>query len=243
MRVILKDEVSTLGTIGDIVKVKRGYARNYLIPQGKAVEATQGNVNQHEAERASWEKKLEALKNDAESVKGKLEKVTLSFERKAAQTEDQKLFGSVTPMDIEAALIEQGFEADRRKFVIDKAIKTLGDHTFKVKLHKDIAAEVKLTVTRLVDEEAEAEAAAEAAAIEAAKAAQAEPEAATEEATEETAAEAAQAEETAEAAPEEAPTEEAPATEEEATTEEAPATEEAAPEAEAASDDDSEKSE
>lgn len=198
MRVILKDEVSTLGTIGDIVKVKRGYARNYLIPQGIAVEATKGNINQHEAERASWEKKLNALKTDAESLKGKLEAVSLSFERKAAQTEDRKLFGSVTPMDIEAALIEQGFDADRRKFVIDKAIKTLGDHTFKVKLHKDIAAVVKLTVTRLVEKDEEAHG----------EEVKAEEAASTEEATtEETPAEeAAQAEEAQAATEEAAPT-------------------------------------
>lgn len=238
MKVILKDEVSTLGTIGDIVKVKRGYARNYLIPQGIAVEATKGNINQHEAERDNWEKKLVALKNDAESVKTKLEAVQLSFERKAAQTEDQKLFGSVTAMDIEAALIEQDFEADRRKFVIDKPIKTLGDHTIKIKLHKDIAAVIKIAVTRLVDEEEEAEAA-EAAAAEAEAAAEAaqaetapaEETPATEEAatTEETSTEEAPAEETA-------PTEEAPA-EEAATTEEAPA------EASTEEEDDSEKSE
>ncbi len=146
MKVILKDSVPNLGDFGDQVTVADGYARNYLIPRGLAVEATKGNINQFEAEKAGYLKKAAALKEKAERLKSELEAVTLNFTRKAS--EEEKLFGSVTSMDIEAALKEKGFDIDRKQILLSEPIKSLGVFNVGVKLHPEVVAEVKVWVVK-----------------------------------------------------------------------------------------------
>ena len=150
MKIILKDNVANLGAIGETVKVAAGYGRNYLIPRGMAVEATKGNVRQFEAERESWVKKADGLKADADGIARALADVELSFERKSGADEEDagKIFGSVTTMDIEAALKEKGHEVPRKIISLEEPIKRLGEFTVSVKLHPEVIQEIKVTVEK-----------------------------------------------------------------------------------------------
>ncbi len=159
MKVILKTEVDNLGTFGDQVKVAPGYARNYLIPKGLAVEASKGNINQFNAEKDAYLKKAQVIKDKAEKLKGEIEAVSLDFTRKAA--EGDKLFGSVTVHDIESALKSKGFEVERKNIHLDEPIKAVGQSTVEIKLHSQVVASVQVNVAREETEE-EAAAAAEA---------------------------------------------------------------------------------
>lgn len=145
MKLILKNDVENLGRFGEIVRVAPGYGRNYLVPKGLAVLATDGNVRQLEAERSAYLKKAAARIASFKEVKAKLEAVTLSFQRKAG--EDGKLFGSVTTHDIENAFKAQGYEVARRDIVLSEHVKTVGEFMFTVKLHHEVAASVKGVVT------------------------------------------------------------------------------------------------
>ncbi|HBO84645.1 MAG: 50S ribosomal protein L9 [Deltaproteobacteria bacterium GWC2_42_11] len=144
MNVILKEEIHSLGRLGQIIKVVDGYARNYLIPRGFAVEATPQNVRIWENEKRGVEKKLLKLKEDALKLCAEIEKVSCEFSRKAG--EDGKLFGSVTSMDIECFLKERGFTVDRRKILLHEPIKITGEHTVPVKLHPDVTASIKVVI-------------------------------------------------------------------------------------------------
>lgn len=144
MKLILKNDVDNLGRFGDTVKVAPGYARNYLIPKGFAIPATDGNMRQLEAERAAYLKKAQARIASANEVRASLEALNLSFKRKAG--EDGKLFGSVTAHDIEVALKAQGYEIEKRDIHLAELIKTTGEFTAFVKLHTDVSANVKLIV-------------------------------------------------------------------------------------------------
>ncbi len=146
MKIILKSDVEGLGNLGEIVTVKPGYARNYLIPKGFAIEATEGNLRQFETEKEAWKKKQERLREEHEKLKAAIEGVSLTFTRRAG--EDEKLFGSVTSMDIAAALREKGFHIDKRSIQLDEPIKTLGEFDIGVKLAKDIVATVKVQVAK-----------------------------------------------------------------------------------------------
>ncbi|HHD10999.1 MAG TPA: 50S ribosomal protein L9 [Deltaproteobacteria bacterium] len=146
MKIILKSDVEGLGNLGEIVTVKPGYARNYLIPKGFAIEATEGNLRQFETEKEAWKKKQERLREEQEKLKAAIEGVSLTFTRRAG--EDEKLFGSVTSMDIAAALREKGFHIDKRSIQLDEPIKTLGEFNIGVKLAKDIVATVKVQVAK-----------------------------------------------------------------------------------------------
>jgi len=146
MRIILKNEVDNLGTFGDIVNVAPGYARNYLIPQGLATEATPGNLKQFEAERGAFLKKMQVKKESAEALKAKLDAVSLSFSKKTS--EEGKLFGSVTAHDIEEGLKAKGFEVERKNIVLPDHIKTLGTHTVPVKLLSQVVANITVEVTK-----------------------------------------------------------------------------------------------
>jgi large subunit ribosomal protein L9 len=144
MKVILREEVKSLGAIGDIVTVKPGYARNYLIPKGYAVVADTKNVKAFEHEkRISGEKARKAL-DAARGLAGEIEKVKLTFPAKAG--EEEKLFGSITSMDIAAALADAGFDVDRRKIVLDEPIKRLGTYTVDVKVAPEVSAAVSVEV-------------------------------------------------------------------------------------------------
>ncbi|MGQ0540243.1 MAG: 50S ribosomal protein L9 [Blastocatellia bacterium] len=143
--ILLRDDVEALGGRGEIVKVRAGYARNYLLPQGLATLATKGNVKQIEQERAALLKKAAEERSTAEAQKEQMGTIALAFERKAG--EGGTLFGSVTSMDIAEALQAKGYEIDRRKINLRDAIKETGEYTVKVKLHRDVTLEVPVTVT------------------------------------------------------------------------------------------------
>lgn len=142
--VILRENVDSLGTIGDVVSVKAGYARNYLVPQGFAHYANARNVKELDHQKRLLARKLEKVTNDATALKARIEKVTCVFHQRAG--EEGKLFGSVTSMDIEAYLKQAGVEIERKKIQLTDPIKTLGEHTVPVKLDAGVVAELKVTV-------------------------------------------------------------------------------------------------
>ncbi len=143
--VILRENVDGLGTIGDVVSVKAGYARNYLLPQGLASVADSRNVKELEHQKRQLSRKLEKVTKDAEGVKARIEKVTCEFTQRAG--EEGKLFGSVTSMDLEAKLQEAGIEIPRKKIQLGEPIKTLGEHIVPVKLDAGVVADLKVVVS------------------------------------------------------------------------------------------------
>src|SRR3982750_1450831 len=143
--VLLREDIDTLGGRGEVVKVKAGYARNYLLPQGLASLATKGNVKQIEQERAALLKKAAIERATAEAQLEQMEGLALSFERKAG--EHGTLFGSVTSMDVAEALKAKGYEIDRKNIRLRDAIKETGEYTVKVKLHRDVTLDVPVTAT------------------------------------------------------------------------------------------------
>ncbi len=143
--ILLREDIETLGGRGEIVKVRAGYARNYLLPQGLATLATKGNLKQIEQEREALLKKAAVEKATAEAQRDQMSSIALSFERKAG--EGGTLFGSVTSMDIAEALQAKGYETDRRRIVLKDAIKETGEYTVKVKLHREVSLDVPVTVT------------------------------------------------------------------------------------------------
>lgn len=155
--ILLREDIDNLGGRGEIVKVKAGYARNYLLPQGLATLATKGNLKQIEQERAALLKKAAEDRSTAEAQKEQMGTIELAFERKAG--EGGTLFGSVTSMDITEALQAKGYEIDRKKVVLRDPIKETGEYTVKVKLHREVTLEVPVTVTaeggEIVTEKAE----------------------------------------------------------------------------------------
>ena len=144
VKLILKEEVIGLGNAGEAVSVKPGYARNFLLPQGKAVLATRGRVQELEHQRRVIEDKLAKEMKDLEALKVKLEAATLEFVAQAG--EEGKLFGSVTAQQLADRLAEQGLNLDRRKISLDESIRSLGEHTVTVRLRGDLTAQLKVTV-------------------------------------------------------------------------------------------------
>jgi len=143
--VLLREDIDTLGGRGEVVKVKAGYARNFLLPKGLATLATKGNVKQIEQERAALLKKAAVEKATAEAQAEQMSSIALSFERKAG--EGGTLFGSVTSMDVAEALRAKGYEIDRRRIAMRDAIKETGEYTVKVRLHREVVLPVPVTVT------------------------------------------------------------------------------------------------
>ncbi len=144
MKIILKEPIYNLGDLGDVVTVAGGYARNYLLPHGKALLATKSNLNQFEAERESLVKKIAHLKSEAEQVAEKLNTVAIDFTRKSS--DEEKIFGSVTAMDIEASLKEAGYEVSKRDILLPSPIKTTGETKVKIKLDQSVLAEISVTI-------------------------------------------------------------------------------------------------
>lgn len=144
MKVILKEDVETLGKRGDTIKVTDGYARNYLIPKGLAMEATSISAKAIEHERKLIAKRAEKEKKNAESLLASFAGVSVSIARKTADQE--KLFGSVTTKDIEKALEEKGHKVDRKQIVLDEPIKQIGEYPVKIKLYPGIVAEIAVKV-------------------------------------------------------------------------------------------------
>lgn len=143
--VLLRQDVDNLGGRGEIIKVKSGYARNYLLPKGIAIQATKGNIKQVEQERAVLLKKSATEKSTAEAQAAQMKEISLSFERKAGK--DGTLFGSVTSMDIAEAIQAKGYEIDRRKIQLKDTIKETGDFTVQIKLHREVTLELPVSVT------------------------------------------------------------------------------------------------
>ena len=144
MEVILRQDVDELGLEGDVVNVAKGYARNYLIPQSIALEATEHNRKALEMQRKKIELKRVRVKEQAEQVKAEMEKVVLTFSQKAG--EEGKLYGSVTSMDVASQLKDQGIDIERRKIVLEKPIKELGEFQVDVKIYPEVTAAIKVVV-------------------------------------------------------------------------------------------------
>lgn len=144
VEVILRDDVPNLGRIGEIVRVKPGYARNYLYPRGLAVEASRNNVADLEHQKRVIAAKATREKASAEGVAGKLSGLTLVVTARAG--EDGRLFGSVTNLDIERLLAERGFAVDRRRIGLEEPIKQIGTYSVIVQVGRDVRATVNVTV-------------------------------------------------------------------------------------------------
>ncbi len=145
MQVILMEKVINLGQLGDVVKVKNGFARNFLIPQGKAKRATESNVADFAARRAELEAAEAAKLADAQARGGKLDGLTVQLVQKAGV--DGKLFGSVTNADIAAALTAQGFAVEKAQVRLPNGhLKQIGDHPVSIALHTDVVVDVTVSV-------------------------------------------------------------------------------------------------
>ena len=143
-QVLLREDIDNLGARGEIVRVKAGYARNYLLPRQLAVEATSSNVKQIEGERAALAKREAKERSTAELQADQLRNLALKFERKVGEA--GVLYGSVTSMDIAHELKEQGYEIDRRKIVLREPIKRFGNYSVPVRLHRDVTVELPVKV-------------------------------------------------------------------------------------------------
>jgi large subunit ribosomal protein L9 len=154
--ILLREDIEALGGRGEIVKVKAGYARNYLLPQGLATLATKGNVKHIEQERAALLKRASEEKATAELQKEQMGVIELAFERKAG--DGGTLFGSITSMDIAEALQAKGYEIDRKKIALRQPIKETGEYTVNVKLHREVVLPVPVKVTAEGGEAVEAKA-------------------------------------------------------------------------------------
>ena len=146
MDVVLRERIEKLGDRGEVVAVKPGYARNYLLPKRMAVLATPHNVRQVEQEKAAAVRREAIEKNESEMLAQQLAEVSLQFTRKVG--EQDVLYGSVTSPDIAESLHEKGFEIDRRKIDLEEPLKSLGGHNVPIKLHREVTAVVSVEVLR-----------------------------------------------------------------------------------------------
>lgn len=144
VKLILTESVPSLGEAGDLVRVKPGFARNYLVPQGKAIFASESKVRELEHHKRVVAEKVALQLKDLNAARDRLQGLTLEVSARVG--EEGKLFGSVTSVQIAELLAEKGFEIDRRKIDLAEPIKDAGEHSVPVKLHRDIVAQVKLTV-------------------------------------------------------------------------------------------------
>jgi large subunit ribosomal protein L9 len=144
MKIILTENVEGLGNIGELIKVKPGYARNFLVPKGLAVEANPRNIRELEHHKRQTERKAQKMAQDAQALKARIEAVACVIAHRAG--EEGKLFGSVTSMEIAEKLTAAGIEIDRKKIQLAEPIKALGDYEVPVKLQAGIVATVKVSV-------------------------------------------------------------------------------------------------
>ena len=152
MQVILLERIGRLGQMGDVVTVKDGFARNFLLPQGKALRATKANRERFEKERAQLEARNLELKSEAGAVAEKLQGQSFIIIRQAGDS--GQLYGSVTTRDISTAVTEGGFSIERRQVMLDRPIKTLGLHDVRIGLHAEVEPRVTVNVARSPDEAA-----------------------------------------------------------------------------------------
>lgn len=153
MEIILLQDLDELGLEGDILRVADGYARNYLIPRGMAFEATPQNVKSLELRRKKIELRKLKAKEQAEQLKEKMSDILVELTQKAG--EEGKLYGSVTSMDIAAGLENQGIVVDRRKILLDKPIKVLGEFEVPVRIYPEVTASIKVVVSPEKESEGE----------------------------------------------------------------------------------------
>ena len=146
MKVILRENIETLGQMGDVVDVKNGYARNYLIPRKFAYAAVEGNVRALEEEKKRFAKKKQQEVNAAERLAAELEKVSVTIPVQVG--EEDNIFGTVTTQMIADALKEKGYDIDKRKFDIEEPIKSLGIYGINIKLHQNVSVKIKVWVVR-----------------------------------------------------------------------------------------------
>ena len=163
MKVILTEEIRGLGTRGDVVTVKDGYARNFLLPKNLAREASTGNLKQIEHERRKWSLLAQQEKDAAQKAADKVKGVKITIEKRVG--EHGHLFGSVTANEIADALMEKGIEVDKRRIELEQPIKNLGVHDVDVRLHREVSANIQVEVVAMgvekLEEAPEAEAPAE----------------------------------------------------------------------------------
>ncbi|HZA02361.1 MAG TPA: 50S ribosomal protein L9 [Hyphomicrobiaceae bacterium] len=150
MQIILLERIGRLGQMGDVVNVKDGYARNFLLPQGKALRATKDNMQEFQKRRVQLEARNLELKKEAEAVAAKLDGKRFTAIRQAGDT--GQLYGSVSTRDIADVVESGGFTIDRRQVVLEKPIKTLGIHAVKIALHPEVVVKVGINVARSQDE-------------------------------------------------------------------------------------------
>jgi large subunit ribosomal protein L9 len=146
MKVILREDVKSLGRVGEVVNVSDGYARNFLFPKQFAIEANTKNLKEFEHNKKVILEKAAKVKASFKSLADQMSSVSLTIKAKAG--EDDKLFGSVTNMDIAEALAAQGYDVDKKKIVLDEPIRRLGEYSVTIKLHSDLATEVKVNVVQ-----------------------------------------------------------------------------------------------
>jgi large subunit ribosomal protein L9 len=146
MKVILLENVPSLGKAGDLVKVSDGYGRNYLIPQKKAILATEKSLKVIEHQKRLVQQQMEKVKKNAEKLGRKIETLSCTFAKTVG--ESGKLFGSVTSMDVENYLKENGIEVDRKKIALEEPIKNLGMFTVPIKLHPEVTTHLKVWVVQ-----------------------------------------------------------------------------------------------
>jgi len=152
MQVILLERIGRLGQMGDVVTVKDGYARNFLLPQGKALRATEANRKQFESQRSQLEARDLERKSEAEGVSGKLNGKSFIVIRQAG--DNGQLYGSVSTRDIAEAVTEGGFSIERQQVQLDRPIKALGLHEVRISLHGDVVPHILVNVARSADEAA-----------------------------------------------------------------------------------------
>lgn len=144
MKVILHEEVKNLGKIGEVVNVADGYARNFLIPKKLAVEANIKNVRALDHEKKKIEEKVKKIKSSAEQLSEKISSLAITLHAKAG--EEEKLFGSITTMDIAEALKKEGIDIERKKILLDEPIKRLGSYSIHIKVHPELTTHLNLQV-------------------------------------------------------------------------------------------------
>ena len=143
---ILKEDIEPLGKMGDIVEVARGFGRNYLLPQGKAIEATSRSMKVLEHNKRLVAHQMSRVKKEAEKLSHQIERVSCTVPCQAG--EGDKLFGAVTSKDIEKVLKAEGLDIDRKKILLEEPIKSLGVYSVPVKIHTDVTAKLKVWVVK-----------------------------------------------------------------------------------------------
>ena len=146
MKVILTEDVANMGKAGDLIQIKDGHARNYLIPKKLAIPANPQNLKAFEHQKNLLKQKQNRIKRDAENLAEKIEKVSCTISKPTG--EEDKLFGSVTSLDIEESLKEEGITIDRKKILLEEPIKSLGIYKIPIKIHPEVTAHLKIWVVK-----------------------------------------------------------------------------------------------